>query len=91
MTSDDRLVIVERSEIRAFRMANFRAIQKYRQEDKPTVYVGDLLAQFPQYPKSQKWTDGSARGVKAPSNKGQRLIIIHVGEIKCKCSTQCGT
>lgn len=91
MTSDDRLVIVERSEIRAFRMANFRAIQKYRQEDKPTVYVGDLLAQFPQYTKSQKWTDGSARGVKAPSNKGQRLIIIHVGEIKCKCSTQCGT
>lgn len=41
-------------------MANFRTIQKYRQEGKTIVYVGDLLAQFPQYTKSQEWTDGSA-------------------------------
>jgi hypothetical protein len=41
--------------------------------------------------KPNEWTDGSAGGVKAPMNKGQRLSIIHAGEIKFKCSTQSET
>jgi hypothetical protein len=68
-------------------MAYIRAIQKYQQEGRSIVYV-DKTYLHSSHTTPNEWTDGSAGGVKAPMNKGQRLIIIHAGDIKFKCATQ---
>jgi hypothetical protein len=77
-TRDNRQVIVERYNIRALRMVYFRAIRKYRQKGRPIIYVDETYLHSSHTTPHER-SDDSTAGVKAPTSKGQRLIIVHGG------------
>ena len=77
-TCDQRQVIVEGRDIRILRIAYLRAIRKFRQEGRPIVYIDETYLHS-SHTTPHGWTDGSLQGLKAPMNKGQRLIIVHAG------------
>lgn len=80
-TTDNRKIIVERREIRYLRMAYLREIRKYRQEGRPIVYLDETYLHS-SHTTPREWTDGSTSGLKAPLSKGQRLIIVHAGNLR---------
>jgi hypothetical protein len=72
--------VVECNEIRALRMACLRAKQKYRQEWRSILYVHEACLHIAHIV-LQEWTDGSTRGLEAPLNKGQWLLIVRSDEV----------
>ncbi|KAJ4445926.1 hypothetical protein ANN_12612, partial [Periplaneta americana] len=77
-TSDNLQVIIERREIRALRIAYLRAIHKFREDGRPIIYTDETYLHS-SHTTTHEWTDSSTEGLKAPMNKGQRLIIVHAG------------
>ena len=77
-TYDNRKFIVERRDIRSFRVKYLPAIRAYREEGRPIVYADETVIHS-SHTASYVWDDGSGAGLKAPISKGRRLIIVHAG------------
>jgi hypothetical protein len=61
-------------------MAYLREKRKYRQEGRPTIYVDETYLHRT-HTTPHEWADDSTAGVKAPMSTGQRLIIVHRGNL----------
>lgn len=77
-TQNNRKLLIETSDIREKRISYLRSIKRYRQQDRPIIFVDETYV-LSSHVKSQSWSDESNKGVRAPISKGERLIIIHAG------------
>ena len=83
-------LLIERDDIIQWRRQYLRSIKKYREEGRKIYYTDETWINFG-HTKSKVWQDTSVKtskqaflsglstGLKAPSGKGSRLIIIHAG------------
>lgn len=76
--TNDRKVIIERSDIREKRISYLRSIRKYRDENRPIVYLDESYI-LSSHVAQKCWFDNSEKELCKPVSKGQRLIILHAG------------
>jgi hypothetical protein len=80
-TKDNRMVLIEKSEIRSKRTDFFATkIKKYR-EGRNIVY-NDETYLHSSHTSPYGWDDGSGKCLRAPVGKRQRLIILHCSGAK---------
>lgn len=77
-TETNRMVLIEKTDIRLKRILYLRAIKKYRDEGRPIVFTDESYAHS-SHTKGKAWSDGSAQGLKCPISKGQRIVMVHAG------------
>lgn len=77
-TETNRKILIEKTDIRLKRILYLKAIKKYRHEGRPIVYTDESYAHS-SHTKSKAWSDGSAKGLKCPISKGQRIVMLHAG------------
>ncbi|XP_050516341.1 uncharacterized protein LOC126891202 [Diabrotica virgifera virgifera] len=68
---------MERHDIQKLCIHYLRAINRYREEGRPIVYMDTYIHSTHTTRKSL--SDDSKEGVKQPTSKGNRLIIVHAG------------
>lgn len=78
-TIDKRQTIMESQRLREWRHQYITAIQQYRSENRPIIYLDETW--YDTHDTSKKgWIDASKHSTtKAPSNKGKRITILHAG------------
>ena len=69
---------MEKTDIRALRIAYLKKIKKYRSENRPIVFLDESYIHSG-HTNSRSWSDDSSNGLFAEISKGQRLIMIHAG------------
>lgn len=86
-------MLIERDDIQTWRRRYLRQIRAYRSEGRSIYYTDETWANFG-HTKSAVWQDdtiktpnqaflaGLSTGLKAPSGKGSRIIIVHAGNEK---------
>lgn len=77
-TMNNRKLLIETPDIRDKRISYLRSIQRYRQENRPIIYLDETYV-LSTHVQSQSWSDESNKGIRKPISKGERLIIIHAG------------
>ncbi|KAJ8728903.1 hypothetical protein PYW07_006599 [Mythimna separata] len=55
-----------------------KAIKKYRDEGRPIVFTDESYVHS-SHTKGKTWSDDSAKGLKRPISKGQRIVMVHAG------------
>jgi hypothetical protein len=75
---NNRKILIEKEEIRARRLFYIRAIKRYRDEERPIIYVDETYIHST-HTRKEAWTDDSSAGLLAPVSKGNRAIIVHAG------------
>ena len=81
---NDKRYVYEQPRIIAWRHKYLRRMMKNRQEKRPVVYLDETWVNSHDG-KAKTWvekdttTDGTRGGVRKPSGKGSRLIILHAG------------
>ena len=79
---DDKVFFYERRDIIESRHKYLREIRKYRKEGRPIVFLDETWANAHMAPE-RVWLDSEGKGGwKRPSGKGQRLIILHAGNLQ---------
>ena len=79
---DDKVFFYERQDIIESRHKYLREIRKYRKEGRPIVFLDETWANAHMAPE-RVWLDSEGKGGwKRPSGKGQRLIILHAGNLQ---------
>lgn len=85
-----RSILIERDDIVRWRRKYLRTIKQYREEHRPIYYLDETWVNEG-HTKDKVWVDNSVKnrrqafieglstGLKNPSGKGKRLIILHVG------------
>ena len=77
-TRTNRQILTEHNNIRTQRIAYLRAIRKYRNENRPIIYMDETYIHS-SHTTPYSWSDDSLQGLFAPMSKGKRIIIIHAG------------
>lgn len=77
-TQNNRKLLCEKSDIREKRITYLRAIKRFREENRPIIFLDETYV-LSTHVKSLSWSDDSNNGVRTPISKGDRLIIIHAG------------
>lgn len=77
-TENNRKVLIEKSNIRLQRINYLQKIEEYRRENRPIIYSDETYVHAT-HTTSKQWSDGSAKGLKKPISKGQRVVIVHAG------------
>ena len=72
------MVLIEKTDIRLKRILYLKALKKYRDEGRPIVFTDESYAHS-SHSKGKAWSDGSAKGLKRPLSKGQRIVMVHAG------------
>ncbi|XP_063384584.1 uncharacterized protein LOC134670702 [Cydia fagiglandana] len=78
---NERSIIMERYDIAAWRHRFLRAISKYRQQEKPLIYLDETYIHQNYRPK-KSWQGPSTSGVIEKISPGKRFIIVHAGSEK---------
>ena len=76
--SNSRTALIERNDIVAWRAMYLRAINKYRNQNMPIVFLDETWI-HPNYKVKKCWQSEDVRGVLTNDSPGQRLIISHAG------------
>lgn len=90
---DSRTLLVEREDIVLWRRKYLRQIKEYRNANKTIYYLDETWVNAGHVKtkvwldttiknKRQAFQDGLSTGPKAPTGKGKRLIILHIGSEK---------
>lgn len=77
-TRDNRILLIERNDIRALRIKYLEKIKYYRNQGNPIVFLDETYIHAG-HTMSNSWTDNSSKGLFKNISKGSRLIIIHAG------------
>lgn len=77
-TANNRKILIEKSDLRAFRISYISRIRLFRSQSRPIVYLDETYIHSTHVP-SRSWSDDSGKGLTSSISKGQRLIIIHAG------------
>lgn len=75
---NNRKLLIEKSDIRALRIAYLNKIKKFRQEQRPIVFLDETYIHGG-HTISKSWSDDTTNGLFTNISKGDRLIIIHAG------------
>ena len=77
-TRDNRLLLIERNDIRALRIKYLEKIKYFRNQGYPIVFLDETYIHAG-HTASKSWTDNTSKGLFKNISKGARLIIIHAG------------
>lgn len=77
-TQDNRMILLEKNNIRQARISYLRSISLYRSQSRPIIYVDETYIHAT-HTTPYSWTDDSPQGLRAPVSKGKRLITVHAG------------
>ena len=77
-TKNNRRILMEQGNIREKRIAYLRAMKKYREENRPIVFMDETYIHS-SHTTPSAWSDESMQGLLAPVSKGPRLIVLHAG------------
>lgn len=77
-TKSNRRILIEKNNIRELRIQYLKAIQRYRKERRPIIYMDESYIHSSHTIK-KTWSDDSTEGLHQPISRGERLIIIHAG------------
>ena len=78
-TIDKRQVLMESQRLQVWRRDYLNLIRQYREENRPIIYLDETWFDTHDTPK-KGWSDSTIKcQTKAPSNKGQRITILHAG------------
>ena len=74
-----KLGIIENylSDIREQRIIYFQAVEKYRDEGRPIIYMDKTY--HSSHASGKVWSDDSSQGIHSTISKGDPIIIIHAG------------
>ncbi|XP_072375767.1 uncharacterized protein [Diabrotica undecimpunctata] len=75
---DNRKLLVEKAEIRTWKIKYLRLIKHYRNENRPIVYLDETYVHSG-HTLSKTWNDNFSKGLLMNISNGQRLIIVHAG------------
>lgn len=75
---DKRKVLCESFDIRTKRIKFLKQLIEYRKEGRNIIYTDETYIHS-SHVQDKGWYDASAKGLKKPISKGQRLIIVHAG------------
>lgn len=77
-TESNRKVLIEKNDIRNLRLNYLVAVNRYRAENRPIVYMDETY--FHSTTTTEKtWTDSSVGCLKKSVSKGSRIIVLHAG------------
>lgn len=77
-TRNNRKILCEKQSIRILRTRYLQSIVKYREENRPIVYLDETYIHS-SHTSSKSWNDDSSEGLFGTISKGQRLIMINAG------------
>jgi transposase len=77
-TENNKLMLVEVSNIRSNRIDYLQMVTQYRQEGRPIVYTDETFIVL-SHTTTKIWSDGTAKGIKKPVSKAKRVAIFHAG------------
>lgn len=77
-STDNRKILIEKHDIREKRVNYIKAIQQYRKEGRPIVYMDETYVHA-SHTHPHSWTDGTNSGLLSPISKGKYAIIVHAG------------
>lgn len=77
-TQNNRKLLIETTEIREKRISYLRALRRYRNEERPIIYLDESYI-LTSHVSSLSWSDETTNGMRVPISKGERLIMIHAG------------
>lgn len=79
---DKRQVIMESARLQKWKLEYLSKIKQYREEQRSIIYLDETWFDTHDTP-SKGWVDSSSKcRTNAPSNRGQRITIIHAGSEK---------
>jgi hypothetical protein len=77
-TRNSRVVLIEKHDVRFMRVSHLTALNKYREEGRPTVYEDETYVHS-SHTGPKNWSDDCVSGLLAPVSKGERLVILNAG------------
>lgn len=77
-TKSNRKILIEQPEIIQKRITYLQMIKKYREQNRPIVYVDETYI-LSSHVQGKSWSDDSCHGMLKQVSKGERLIIVHAG------------
>lgn len=75
---NNRKILMEKQDIRHLRIEFLRKMKKYREEQRPIIYMDETYLHS-SHTKKTAWSDESNEGLRSPVSKGTRLIILNAG------------
>jgi hypothetical protein len=78
---DNRRILIEKQDVRSAHVVFVRAITRFCPDGLAIVYSDETYIHR-SHTTNMAWSDDTPLGDMAPTSKGQRLIIVHVGTEK---------